>query len=118
MYYNKSYKSNRLDRLPGELRYLIAEFIPSKPEKTYPHIQLFKDIMLDWYNKYRIWETNKIYLSYKEIYTDGISQEDAPYFKKAFKHHRQESKYYTIAMSHNTGQFTMIAKRYQPITMP
>lgn len=118
MYYNKSYKSNRLDRLPGELRYLIAEFIPSKPEKTYLHIQLFKDIMLDWYNTNRVWDTNKLYLSYKEMYTDGISQEDAPYFKKAFKHHRQESKYYNMTMSHNVRQFTMIAKKYQPITIP
>ena len=74
--------------------------------------------MVDWYNTNREWDTNKLYLSYKEMYTDGISQKDASYFKKAFKHHRQESKYYNMTMSHNVGQFTMIAKKYQPITIP
>ncbi len=115
MYYNKSYKTNRLERLPPELRYLIAEFIPSKLENPYPYIQLFKDIMLDWYNKSRVWGTNKVYHSYREIYTNGISQEDAPYFKYAFTHYRQESKYYYMTMTHEVGQFTRIAHKYRPI---
>jgi len=110
MYYNKSYKSNRLERLPPELRYLIAEFIPSKPETPYPYIQLFKDIMLDWYNKSRVWDTNTVYHSYKEIYSYGIPPEDAPYFKKAFTRHRRESKYYNMSISNHTREFIKTAR--------
>ena len=108
-----SYQTNRIERLPPELRYYIAEYVPSKREQTYPYIALFKDIMLDWYNKYRVWDnSDKVYRNYDEIYKEGISQEEAPFFKLAFKHHRRESKYYSMTMLYSVGQFQKIAQRY------
>jgi len=109
-----SYKNNRIERLPHELRYYIAEYVPSKREQTYPYIVLFKDIMLDWYNKYRVWDNSDVvYRSYDEIYKKGISQEESPFFKLAFNRYQQESKYYSMTMLYQVGQFQKIAQRYQ-----
>ncbi len=65
-----SYKTNRLERLPPELRYYIAEYVDCKEEKPYPYIPLFKNIILDWYNSSRPWrDSNIVYRQYKDIYT-------------------------------------------------
>ena len=106
-----SFRNNRFERLPPELRYYIAEFIASKGGPNYPYIKLFKDIMLDWYNKYRVLDNSTVvYRKYDEIYIDVISQEDAPYFKHAFKHYRYENKYYYMPICNYVGQFIKIAR--------
>jgi hypothetical protein len=109
---SKSYKRNRIEKLPPEIRYYIAEFIPHKNNVEYPYIPLFKNIILNWYNKYRVYDTATVYRNYREIYENGISQEDPPFMKHAFKHIRTESKYYSIYMNYAVGQFQKIAKRY------
>ena len=109
---SNTYKINRLEKLPSELRYYIAEFVPHKNTTSYPYIPLFKNIILDWYNKYRVYDTATVYRSYSEIYENGISQEDPPFMKYAFKHIRTESKYYSISMNYSVGQFQKIAKMY------
>ena len=65
---SKSYKRNRIEKLPPEIRYYIAEFVPHKNNVEYPYIPLFKNIILDWYNKYRVYDTAIVYRSYIEIY--------------------------------------------------
>jgi len=49
--------------------------------------------------------------SYKEIYENGISQEDPPFMKYAFTNYNIESKYYSMTMIYSVGQFRKIAKR-------
>jgi len=111
-----SYKTSRLERLPPELRYYIAEYVDCKEEKPYPYIPLFKNIILDWYNSSRPWrDSNIVYRQYKDIYTKGISEDETPYLKYAFNWHRQESKYYNINMVHSVGQFEKIACRCRTI---
>ena len=111
-----SYKTNRLTRLPHELRYYIAEYVNCREEKPYPYISLFKNIILDWYNSSRAWDNSGIvYREYKDIYTKGISEDETPFLKFAFKRHRQESKYYNINMVHSVGQFEKIACRCRTI---
>lgn len=108
MYRNKL---SRLDKLPPELKYYIAEFIQCKDSTVYQYIPLFKNILLDWYNKYRTYDTAVVYRSYKEIYENGISQEDPPFMKYAFTNYNIESKYYSMTMIYSVGQFRKIAKR-------
>ena len=110
------YKTNRLERLPPEPRYYIAEYVDCKEEKPYPYIPLFKNIILDWYNSSRPWrDSNIVYRQYKDIYTKGISEDETPYLKYAFNWHRQESKYYNINMVHAVGQFEKIVCRRRTI---
>jgi hypothetical protein len=107
-----SHNKSRLERLPPELKYYIAEYVECKDQKPYPYISLFKDIIIDWYNKYRAWDNSGIvYCEYNEIYTKGISADETPFLKCAFKRYRQESKYYNIIMVHSVGQFQKIACR-------
>lgn len=104
------HNKTRVERLPPELRYYIAEYVECKDQKPYPYISLFKNIITDWYNKYRAWDNSGIvYCEYKDIYTKGISEDEIPFLKHAFKWHRQESKYYNIIMVHSVGQFQKIA---------
>lgn len=111
-----SYKTNRLAGLPPELKYYIAEYVNCKDVKPYPYIPLFKNIILNWYNKYRAWDNSGIiYHQYKDIYVKGISEDETPFLKFAFKWHRQESKYYNINMVHSVGQFEKIACRTRTI---
>lgn len=111
-----SYRTNRLDKLPPSLSYHIAEYIDCKDVKPYPYIPLFKNIILNWYNKYRAWDNiDIVYREYKDIYTKGISADETPFLKYAFKWHRQESKYYNINMIHSVGQFEKIARPYHNI---
>ena len=108
--------TNRLDKLPPELRYYIAEYVNCKDVKPYPYIPLFKNIILNWYNKYRAWDNSGIvYRQYKDVYVKGISADEAPFLKYTFKWHRHESKYYNINMIHSVGQFEKIAHRYRNI---
>ena len=108
---DEQYKKSHIDRLPPELHYLIAEFIPCKQEKPYPYIQLFKNIILNWYNKNQPRYKSKVYHTYEEIYTCGISDIHIICLKYAFKNYRKESKYYNMIMSPVDGQFTMIPFR-------
>ena len=109
---NKLYQRNRLEKLPNELKYYIAEFVPHNDNVPYPYIQEFKHIILDWYNKYRAWDTScQIYRHYSKIYEIGISQDEIPFMKFAFKFYRVESRLYNITMNHAVGQFQKIAKR-------
>jgi len=108
--------TNRLDKLPPELRYYIAEYVNCKDVKPYPYIPLFKNIILNWYNKYRAWDNSGIvYRQYKDVYVKGISADEAPFLKYTFKWHRHESKSYNINMIHSVGQFEKIAHRYRNI---
>ena len=112
-----SYKTNRITRLPPELRYYIAEYVNCREEKPYPYISLFKNIILDWYNSSRVWnESNTVYRQYKDIYTKGISEDETTYLKHAFTNYRRESKYYNINMVHHVGQFEKIACRRRNIS--
>ena len=107
-----SYKTNRLARLPPELRYYIAEYINCKEKKPYSYIPLFKNIILDWYNTCRAWDDSiAVYRQYKEIYTKGISQEETPFLKYAFIKYRRENKYYEMTMIRHVGQFQKITCR-------
>lgn len=111
-----SYKTDRLAKLPPGLRYYIAEYIDCKDVKPYPYIPLFKNIILNWYNKYRAWDnTDIVHQQYKDVYTKGISADETPFLKYAFKWHRQESKYYNIIMVHSVGQFQKIPCHYRNI---
>lgn len=106
------YKRNRLEKLPPELKYYIAEFVPHNDNVPYQYIPEFKNVILDWYNKYRSWDTSgEIYRHYDKIYEIGISQDEIPFMKFAFKFYRAESRFYHITMNHAVGQFKKIAKR-------
>ena len=109
---NEVYRKNRLEILPHELRYYIAEFVPHNDNVPYQYIPEFKNIILDWYNKYRSWDTSgQIYRYYSKIYEIGISQDEIPFMKFAFKFYRAESRFDDITMNHTVGQFKKIAKR-------
>ena len=108
-----SHKRNRLERLPPELRYYIAEFINCKDKQPYTYIPLYKNILLDWYNTRRAWDnSNNVYRQYKEVY---ISQEEIPFIKHAFTRYMRESKYYSMFMNYSVGQFQKIACRCRNI---
>ena len=110
------YNKTRIERLPPELRYYIAEYIECKDSTPYPFITLYKNIILDWYNKYRAWDNSGIiYREYKDIYKKGISEDETPFLKYAFKWYRQESKYYNINMIHSVGKFEKIASKCRTI---
>lgn len=110
------YNKTRIERLPPELRYYIAEYIECKDSTPYPFITLYKNIILDWYNKYRAWDNSGIvYREFKDIYAKGISEDETPFLKYAFKWYRQESKYYNKYMIHSVGQFEKIPRMCRTI---
>ena len=101
--------SSRLDYLPPELRYYIAEYVQCTNPRPYPYLPLYKNIVLDWYNKSREWDTmNPIYHNYDEIYNHGILPHQLPFMKYAFKIYAIDSKYYSMNMIHRIGQFGKI----------
>jgi len=101
---------NYLELLPRELRFYIAEFVPSKPERPLPYIREFHDVLLDWYNKTRVFD-DSVYRNYQQLYALGIESDEVQYIKWGFFHYAKERLYYNLSIDHNTGQFLKIAKR-------
>lgn len=101
---------NYLERLPRELRFYIAEFVPSKPDRPLPYISEYHDVLLDWYNKTRVFD-NSVYRNYQQLYALGIDSDEVQYIKWGFFHYAKERLYYNLSIDHNTGQFLKIAKR-------
>jgi hypothetical protein len=95
---------NRLERLPRELRFLIAEYVPSKPERPYQYIDEYKNVVLDWYNKTRVYD-DTIFHNFSQLYTTGLNDIETKYLQYRFRDYRRETGYYTMKMCHRTGQF-------------
>jgi|SaaInlV_130m_DNA_3_1039695.scaffolds.fasta_scaffold21237_2 hypothetical protein len=104
---------SRLDYLPPELRYYIAEYVHCTNPSPYPYLPLYKNIVLDWYNKRREWDTMNhiICHNYDEIYKHTISADQLPCMKYAFRFYAIDSKYYSMNMIHRIGQFEKIPIR-------
>jgi hypothetical protein len=101
---------NYLELLPCELRFYIAEFVPSKPDRPLPYINEYHDVLLDWYNKTRVFD-DSVYRNYQQLYALGINSDEVQYIKWGFFHYAKERPYYNLSIDHNTGQFLKIAKR-------
>jgi len=105
---------NYLNLLPRELQFLIAEFVPSKPDHPYPYIDEYKNIVLDWYNKTLVFDS-AVYRNYHELYTKGISETDIPYLKGGFNQYVTDFCYYNMFIDYHTGQFEKIPIRKRRI---
>jgi len=97
-------KTNYYDTLCNDLKFYIATFVSSKPDLEIPYIQEYKDVVVDWYNKYMVYD-NSVYRNYTELYKHGILSQKIPYMKYAFFNYKKEKKYYRLFLSHYTGQF-------------
>jgi len=103
---------NRFDTLCNDIRYYIAEYVSSVPEREIQYIREYKEVLLDWYNKYTYRGTKSyVYRNYSELYTQGIPSEFTPYMKYGFFSHRKESKYYNFHLSPHNGRLVKTAKR-------
>jgi hypothetical protein len=103
---------NRFDALCNDIRYYIAEYVSSVPEREIQYIREYKEVLLDWYNKYTYRGTKSyVYRNYSELYTQGIPSEFTPYMKYGFFSHRKESKYYNFHLSPHNGRLVKTAKR-------
>jgi hypothetical protein len=100
---------NYLELLPCELQFYIAEFVPSKPERPLPYIREYHDVLLDWYNKTRVFD-DSVYRNYQQLYALGIDSYEVQYIKWGFFYYAKERPYYHLNIDHNTGQFIKIAK--------
>jgi hypothetical protein len=100
---------NYLESLPQDLRFYIAEFVPSKPVKPLPFIDEYQNVLLDWYNKYRVTD-NSVYLNYKQLYDKGIESYEVQYIKYGFFWYAKDVIYYNLFIDYHTGQFRKIAK--------
>ena len=96
---------NYLDRLPRELRFLIAEFVPSKPDRNLPYLNEFKNVVTDWYNRTRVWDENNTYLTYNELYLHGITSYETQFVKYGFFEYAKELLYYNMKMCPFAKQF-------------
>ena len=74
---------NYLELLPQDLRFYIAEFVPSKSYKPLPYIKEYKDVILDWYNKYRV-TNDSVYHNYRQLYDKGIDSWEVQYIKYGY----------------------------------
>ena len=97
-------KTNHYDALCNDLKFYIAGFVPSKPDREIPYIQEYKDVVVDWYNK-RMVHDNSVYRNYTELYKHGIPSQQIPYMKYGFFNYKKEKKYYRLSLSPYTGQF-------------
>lgn len=95
---------NYLELLPRDLRFLIAEFVPSKPDRPYPYIDEYKNVVLDWYNKTRVYD-DRVINDFQQLYKKGVSDIETKYICYGFKFYAREIRYYTMKMCHRTGQF-------------
>ena len=127
-------KSN-IDRLPPELQYYIAEFIPSTPDRFLPYLQEFKNVVTDWYNEL-IWENwnrnnpktmrgrNRLiyccrwsptltpkspYYCRKMYYQIRIQSSDTSFLKHAFFNYAADKLHYNIVFRMSTGRFIRTA---------
>jgi len=101
---------NYLELLPQDLRFYIAEFVPSKPDRPLPYMNEYKDVILDWYNKYRVTD-NSVYQNYRQLYDRGIDSWEVQYIKYGYFWYARAVPYYNLFIDHHTGQFRKIAKR-------
>ena len=97
-------KTNYYDMLPNDLKFVIGTFVRSKPDREIPYIQEYKDVVVDWYNKYMVYD-NSVYRNYTELYKHGISSQQTPFMKYGFFNYKKEKKYYKVFLSPYTGQF-------------
>jgi len=100
---------NYLELLPCELQFYIAEFVPSKPDRPLPYISEYHDVLLDWYNKTRVFD-DSVYRNHQQLYALGIDSDEVQYIKLGFFHYAKDRLYYHLSIDHNTGQFIKIAK--------
>ena len=106
--------TNYYDALCSDLKFYIAQFVPSKPDIDLPYIDEFKDVIVDWYNKTMVFDNdNAVYRNYDELYRSqhGITSDETSFVKYGFFHYAKEKRYYNLILSHHTGQFTKIAIR-------
>ena len=110
--YIQSNHTNRYDASCNDIRFYIAEFVDSEPERELQYICEYKEVLLDWYNKYTDhvtkWDT---FRNYSDLYSQGIPSEIIPYIKYGFFSHWKESKYYIFHQSPHTGRLVKTAKR-------
>ena len=108
--------TNYYDALCSDLKFYIAQFVPSKPNIDLPYIDEFKDVIVDWYNKTRVFD-NSVYRNYDELYRShhGITSIDTSFVKYGFFHYAKEKRFYNLILSPHTGQFKKIAiRRHHP----
>jgi hypothetical protein len=102
---------NYLDRLPRELRFLIAEFVPSKPDRNLPYLNEFKSVVTNWYNRTRVCGDVPVYRNYTELYLHGITSYETQFIKYGFFEYAKEILYYKMKMCPFTKQIKMIPFR-------
>lgn len=106
--------TNYYDALCSDLKFYIAQFVPSKPNIDLPYLDEFKDVIVDWYNKTRVFD-NSVYRNYDELYRsqNGITSVETSFVKYGFFNYAKEKRYYNLTLSHHTGQFYKIPIRRQ-----
>lgn len=106
------HKNTPLDRLPSELRFYIAEFVPSTPDRPLPYIREYKDVLVDWYNKVVASRCDTVYQTYSEIVSPiGITEEDTVLLKYGFFYYSKDVQYYRMTLCSHTGQFKKLSRR-------
>ena len=96
---------NYLDRLPPELRFYIAEFVSSKPDRKLPYLNEFKSVVTDWYNRTRVYGDVPVYKTYTELYFHGITSHETQFIKYGFFDYAKEILYYKMKMCPFAKQF-------------
>lgn len=106
--------TNYYDALCSDLKFYIAQFVPSKPDVKLPYLDEFKDVIVDWYNKRMVFD-NSVYRNYEELYQSqyGITSDQTPFVKYGFFNYAKERQFYHLFLSPYTGQFHKISIRRQ-----
>ena len=106
--------TNYYDALCSDLKFYIAQFVPSKPDVELPYLNEFKDVLVDWYNK-RMVVDSSVYRNYDELYRSqhGITSDETSFVKYGFFHYAKEKRFYNFFLSPYTGQFHKIPIRRQ-----
>ena len=104
--------TNYYDTLCSDLKFYIAQFVPSKPDVELPYLNEFKDVIVDWYNKRMVFDSS-VYRNYNELYRSqhGITSDETSFVKYGFFHYAKEKRFYNFFLSPYTGQFHKIPIR-------
>ena len=104
--------TNYYDALCSDLKFYIAQFVPSKPDVELPYINEFKDVIVDWYNKHMVFDSS-VYTNYHQLYRSqhGITDQETTFVKFGFFQYAKEKQFYNLFLSPYTGQFHKFAIR-------
>ena len=103
------------ESLCDDLKFRIAEYVSPIPERNIPFNQEYKDVLVDWYNKYSRHDQNwEVKRSYDELYSQGsIPSSRIPYMKYGFYNYGKEKRYYRLHFSPSIGGFAKSAMAHK-----